>query len=95
MVDKATGIDETVTASSNQVFPNPVKNELFIQTSGTTNNPHIKLFSIQGKEIQIDAVQVSATKWAVNTSHLQQGQYIVSFLDNKQVRQSKVIVKVK
>ena len=73
------------------VYPNPAKDVITISHSSTKIS-NIKIFDITGK--QIEGLNISDNKQAIDISDLQQGLYLVSLFDDKKlVSQQKLIVK--
>lgn len=61
------------------VFPNPVRDELFFAEKGNVEIDQIKIFDTLGRLVKMEKVNSSQ----INTSEFQKGTYIIQFLDEK------------
>lgn len=74
------------------LFPNPVDNELIIKLPGEITNGNITIFDIRGNRV-IDIGMSGDLKFAIDTSQLEGGLYIVKVFDGSLIYTSKFIKK--
>jgi len=81
---------EDFEAIANQisVYPNPVKNNLYIDVSGSLDIKNMELYNILGREIET----YSNSFEAINVNGLSNGVYFLKLNTNKGVVQKKIIV---
>jgi len=86
------GISESTLAEVS-LYPNPVKNELFINLK-SINPVQIELFSLSGQSIPIDKnMQVlhEETIYKINMSNLIDGVYLLKVMSEKTLKTFKII----
>lgn len=71
------------------VYPNPVKDKLFVNLSKANTISTIKLLNLQGKTIQTKATDGQIATFDVQ--HLPVGVYLVQYTDGHQVHTKKVV----
>lgn len=77
--------------SSFKIFPNPVKNTLFVQGNNNFNSK-LELINSEGKKIQISDLELN-NKTKINISHLPTGIYFYKITENgKIVSSGKLII---
>jgi hypothetical protein len=82
-------IDETTTQI--KVYPNPFKGEFHVELSNITNNSTLRIFDMQGKEIEID-IQPSNNGYIIQPkTNLTSGHYLLIVTDDNG-RKSKIII---
>ncbi|AFL80476.1 hypothetical protein Aeqsu_0975 [Aequorivita sublithincola DSM 14238] len=64
------------------IFPNPVKNELFLNSKNNVGNLNLKIFNIEGKLISTQTLDFEK-ETTVNVSNLSSGIYFLNIEDEK------------
>ena len=85
----ALGIDEEILSEELQVYPNPAKNQLFINNSNNLNIQSIRLYDVLGKLV----VQEHNSFQQIDVTFLQKGIYLVKIETDRGVLSRKVIKK--
>lgn len=63
-----------------QLYPNPVKNELFLSSKNGAGNLNVKIFNIEGKLLSTQTMEV-ANQTSINVSQLTSGIYFLNIED--------------
>lgn len=65
------------------IYPNPVKDVLYLEISESNNNIEIDIIDIKGKRNKIIKYLINNTKYQIDISHLQSGVYFVILRDQE------------
>ncbi len=68
------------TFSQFTLFPNPAKNELFLNSKNTTGNLKLKIFNIEGKLLSTQTVAIQ-DQTSIDVSNLSSGMYFLNIED--------------
>jgi|GEM_PF-5311775 hypothetical protein len=77
--------------NSNQVFPNPFTDKIFVKTNGENSVKKFEMKSITGNSIKTTVEYLGQNKWEVNTQSLETGTYILYVYTGSQVEVRKII----
>ena len=88
------GLDEINLNSSLTVYPNPVSETLFIETTGL-NNSNWTIYDRQGKRLKNGELNVQNhyAQFSINVSALSEGLYFIHFEREGQVTSKKFVIK--
>jgi hypothetical protein len=81
-VDVATSIKENSNTMALSVYPNPVNQTLYIQSSGSIKNGVLEIFTISGVKV-LEKTGLSGETLQINVESLDSGLYLVQLTDNK------------
>tara|TARA_B100000795_G_scaffold118581_2_gene88220 strand:- start:7460 stop:9208 length:1749 start_codon:yes stop_codon:yes gene_type:complete len=80
VVDSVFELDSKISLN---VYPNPVSDELIIQSSSLNEQTLVKVFSLNGQVVILESINPSASgKIELNVSHLSPGAYTISLENN-------------
>jgi PKD repeat protein len=75
------------------LYPNPAKNNIFVESSVDNNNSVIELFNILGKKFHtIDFDKISNNKLEINISNLNKGIYFIKFTTENNVSKTEKFI---
>jgi PKD repeat protein len=75
------------------LYPNPAKNNIFVESSVDNNNSVIELFDILGKKFHtIDFDKISNNKLEINISNLNKGIYFIKFTTENNVSKTEKFI---
>ncbi len=80
------------TLSQFTLFPNPVKNELFLSSKNTTRNLKLKIFNIEGKLLSTQTV-AHQDQTSIDVSQLVSGLYFINIEDKNGNTEVKKFIK--
>lgn len=71
-------VDESLNTAQFDIFPNPVVDQIHIQTASSNSILAIKVFSITGQEVYGRNMAQKSSKLQLDLSHLNKGVYLLS-----------------
>ncbi|MCX7550566.1 T9SS type A sorting domain-containing protein [Xanthomarina sp. F2636L] len=82
-------IEESVLQTAVKIYPNPVSDELTIESKSILET--ISIFDVNGRQLQTFVIGGSTNKSKINISHLSKGVYFVSIKTEAGMQTSKII----
>ena len=86
---------ENFSLNTPRIYPNPFDNEVIIEYDYPLNEDRIKLYTMDGRQLEVKKEQVSGSGWKLKTSYLEAGKYVIVVTDSNGVNSSHVIIKAK
>jgi hypothetical protein len=87
------GIVPEKAVSSVKVYPNPVSDELIVQTATTGNDYTISLFTVKGELVRTECVDGGNNPYRLNVSSLKKGIYLLRIISDSGKFAEEVIIK--
>lgn len=76
------GMDEAVSFSNVQIFPNPSLDKNAVKISNLVKDTEIQLVNGLGQQVLVDRVSTGSTTYTLDRSHLKKGVYFVHLVHN-------------
>ena len=90
-LDKSTPIIE-LAGESFIIYPNPVSNQLFIDTPKNSNDINISLITISGQTVYNEHLSATGSTTSIDISNLTSGIYFLALKSGKEIEVSRIVI---
>jgi hypothetical protein len=80
-----------IEVAQTRVFPNPVVNQLTIETKDNCSIESVKIYNTSGALMSCETKRFTKNQWILNTSNLSSGSYIIETSTNKGIQKNVII----